>query len=706
MPPRSGDGIIDGYPESFIAFSRRLGRELSPQQCAAVCSIKGPVLLLAVPGSGKTTVLISRLGYMIYGLGIPPESILTMTYTVAATKDMKRRFTSFFGTEHADRVEFRTINGVCEKIIMYYARTEGRKIFDIADDGRASALVRDICREKLGAGPTDNDVVEVRTKLAYARNMMLSDAEADALECGDLPFGDIAREYRARLRAEGLMDYDDQLAYALEILRRRPAVLEHWRRTYPYVCVDEAQDTSKIQHEIIRLLAGDGGNLFMVGDEDQSIYGFRAAYPEALMTFGRDHPGARILVMDRNYRSDANIVACADRFIGSNMRRYDKKMTADRPAVAEPVRIAVRDRGEQYRMLLEAARTAKEQTAVLYRDNASAVPLVDLLDREGIPFRIRGGDYAFFSGRTVTDIRNIIRFAHDTSDARSFMKIYSRLRTGLSRAEAEAACELAGRRKCPVTDALLRVDGLDDGVRDACAVIRRQLARLTRDRAPAALVRIVRELGYGERMKRGSQSVACLQTLELIARHENSALGLARRLDELEALLKGREDGDPARRGPGVPDGAEQDGASGGSPAQTPGRGVPDSAELILTTVHSAKGLEFKNVYIADVLDGIFPSEVPSDADLEAARDEIRRLGRDAPSLPVYDRRVKLYEEERRLFYVAVTRAVDRLYVFSFKGESSVFSDGLFDEGGEENNDIINRPNTGGSPWKTKRRAF
>src|SRR5699024_6569040 len=207
------------------------------------------------------------------------------------------------------------------------------------------------------------------------------------------------RSYQAELKRRGWMDYDDQMVFALQILRAVPAVLAHFQDQYRYLCVDESQDTSKIQHEIIRLLAGRSRNLFLVGDEDQSIYGFRAAFPQALTQFDKGYPDARVLYLEQNYRSTQPIVAAADQFIQRNQNRRPKHMRAVRGAGPQVQEISVYDRREQYRYLRGVAADCTAQTAVLYRDNDSALPLVDLLDRAGIPYRCRQMECLFFTNR-------------------------------------------------------------------------------------------------------------------------------------------------------------------------------------------------------------------------------------------------------------------------------------------------------------------
>ena len=315
----------------FTQWKQAAGLRLDPQQDAAVQAADGPVLLLAVPGSGKTTVLVARLGYLRYVRGVPPECILTMTYTVAAARDMRRRFAALFGEQESRLLEFRTINGVCSRIIRLYERTMGRTAFRLMEDGgQKSALLGELFRGLTGEFASESTLKSLETALTYAKNQMLRGEQLEEVKVEGVDFPAFYRAYGRALRERELMDYDDQMVYALQILRQYPQILQKVQARYSYFCVDEAQDTSKIQHEIIRLLAGRNRNLFLVGDEDQSIYGFRAAFPQALTQFDKGYPDARVLYLEQNYRSTQSIVAAADQFIQRNQNRRPKHMRAVR----------------------------------------------------------------------------------------------------------------------------------------------------------------------------------------------------------------------------------------------------------------------------------------------------------------------------------------------------------------------------------------
>ena len=350
-------------------FDRKYTSQLNPQQLAAVHAVDGAVLLLAVPGSGKTTVLVTRLGYMLCCCGISPDAILTMTYTKAATKEMQKRFVRLFGQDCPQIPEIRTINGVSSKIIDFYTRTHGSgSAFTVVEnEGELAKIVSDLYRELSGEFATQSVIKELRKGIAYVKNMMLGKEDLGELDTGFDQFPELYVQYNLPLRQRRWMDYDDQMIYAKTILENYPDILAHFQDAFPYICVDEAQDTSKIQHAIIQLLARKTGNLFMVGDEDQSIYGFRAAYPDALMQFEQTYPKARVLLMEENYRSTPEILRLANGFIRKNTDRRPKTVRPTRVSGANVHLISAADRTAQYAWLLNVAAHCDGQTAILCR---------------------------------------------------------------------------------------------------------------------------------------------------------------------------------------------------------------------------------------------------------------------------------------------------------------------------------------------------
>ena len=416
---------------------------LDSQQCAAVEATDGPVLLLAVPGSGKTTTLIARLGYLVYGKGVNAANILTCTYTVAATNEMRERFRTKFGDEYADQMEFRTINGICARIISLYEK-QGHTAFElVADDSRRYAIMREVWMADGHAFPAESDLRMMSTAITYVKNQMLTDDEADSVSFntseGNVSIGPIYRSYKQAMRRNQWMDYDDQMVYALTILKKCPAILQQLQTRYQYFCVDEAQDTSKIQHEVIATLASKSRNIMMVGDEDQSIYGFRAACPQALMDFERNWPGAKVLLMEQNYRSTPQIVEAADIFIKQNKTRRDKNMRAHQSAGGEIIIQPCASRLKQYAQLAnmaEEANAEQKQTAILYRNNDTALPIIDELNRRGIEYRAKGVDGLFFTSKIVSDVKDFFQLAKNPDDKTAFLHLYYKMGLYMKRTTA------------------------------------------------------------------------------------------------------------------------------------------------------------------------------------------------------------------------------------------------------------------------------
>ena len=658
---------------TWTEFTSRFPIQLNQQQESAVQSVEGPVLLLAVPGSGKTTVLVTRLGYMIFCKGIAPERILTVTYTVAATKDMAERFACRFGAEMAGRLEFRTINGICARVIQYCSWKSGRTAFSLlTDEKRIAAMLSGIYQRIEHSYPTESDLQNVRTLITFIKNRMLGEEEIRALEKdAEIQLLRIYKAYNAELREHQLMDYDDQMVYAYTMLQRFPWLREHFQQQYPYICVDEAQDTSKIQHAIIALLASRTENLFMVGDEDQSIYGFRAAYPDALLEFEQHHPGARVLLMEENFRSDASIVRAADRFIQKNTLRHEKHMQPARPKQREIREIPLANRKAQYSYLLKVAedctaayaaeRLASDQRrravaadevkeradggsatdalhadrrrssspiAVLYRDHECALPLIDLLERNGVPYRMRNADIGFFTNRVVLDILNIIRLAENPLNTELFMQLYYKLGTYLRKQDAQSIADISQLEGISVWDVALKHGGLNAYTKGKVRAIQTHMRNMLKESAGRAVHRIVEYMGYREYMERSEIKDTKLDILRILADQEDSPRHLVDRLEELRQVLKEKS--------------SERD------------------CPFILSTIHASKGLEYDSVYLLDVIDGVLPAQIPKDLK-KAEKAEL-----------------EAYEEERRLFYVGITRAKDQLYVFTMKTQHSSFCDELF----------------------------
>lgn len=606
----------------FLDFCSRYNLHLNEQQAQAVTAPERAVLLLAVPGSGKTTTLVARLAYMLECQGVRPENMLTMTYTVAASRDMLRRFISVFGEELAAGLEFRTINSVCLSVINRYVYLTGGSSFELLDNNLR--ILSEVWQKvRHGEFPDESALKELQGTIGYIKNMRLRREEIEELQIDKQPAAPLYDGYIELMKSRRLMDYDDQLVYAYTILKRHPDILSEFRARYPVISLDEAQDTSRLQHEIIRLLAGDSGRIFMVGDEDQSIYGFRAAYPEALLNFEKDYRDSRVLLLERNYRATPELVKAADRFIALNPDRREKHMISARESRPSIIRLSLSDRAAQYSYIAKMVQSDPDrETAILYRNNDSSIPLIDMLDRCGIGFRTRQAENLFFTNRTVMGVRDILTLALNPLDEEAFMRVYYKFDLPISRANAEGAVQLCREGKAvSLIEALSRQAVNSDWVKSGLEELVYNFRALAKDSASEALSRLRYSMGYGVYILKSSGDVEHFYLLTSLAAREKDAASFLERLNSLRQLSE-----------------------SGGS----------RDSRLILSTVHSSKGLEYDRVIIIDALDGILPSTA-------APADEKER---------------REYAEERRLFYVAATRAKNELLLFTYQREpKSIFID-------------------------------
>lgn len=585
---------------------------LDAQQQEAVRATDGPILLLAVPGSGKTTTLIARLGYLVIGKGVSPETILTMTYTVAATGEMKDRFAKKFGSQYADKMNFKTINAVCASIIRSY-EWYGHKAFKlVSDEGEISKILTGIWLNVCKKYPTESDIKELRMKITYVKNQMVPKKELDSVTVsssdGTISIKELYEEYVRFMRDSSLMDFDDQLVFSYQILKKNPKILNRFQDKYQYICVDEAQDTSFIQHRIIQMLAEKSRNIFMVGDEDQSIYGFRAAYPKALLEFERTWKDAKVLFIETNYRSTPEIVGTSMDFIRQNKKRRDKKMKAFNPSGAKIDILWAKNRIQQFDMIADIAHDATEPVTFLYRNNDTALPIIDTLDRSGIPYKVRAVDSLFFTNIIYRDVMCIFRLALNPSDGEAFMQIYYKLGLYVKKAVAEEAVAMGGNILFGLKN---QVGKYTKGKLDSIIADFKKIPNL----APANAIDLIYEMGYGDYLEQHGIDSFRLNIMRTLGVREKTIPQFIKRLEYLQKVIRA------------------------GSKT--------DNAKVLLSTIHSAKGLEYDNVVLVDVADGVFPSN-SKDTDIE---------------------------EEKRLFYVAMTRARKKLCIFAFREEESEFTE-------------------------------
>ena len=531
----------------------------------------------------------------------------------------------------AQRLEFRTINGVCSRIISCYEHITGRKAYTLMEQtSQQSSLIGTLYHRLTGEYATESTIKAVQTAITYVKNQMItSEQELAQVEVeGVTDFPALYHAYGQALQQQQKMDYDDQLVYARKILKLCPPVLRQFQARYRYFCVDEAQDTSKIQHAIISHLAQNSGNLFMVGDEDQSIYGFRAAYPQALLHFQEIYPKAQVLYMETNYRSTQEIVSAAQTFIEKNKNRHPKTMVSTGRTGPSIRQVMVQNRTSQYAYLATVAKRATRPIAILYRDNDSAIPLIDLFQRQQISYRCRQVDCGFFTHRVVRDICNIIRFAAQPCNGELFLDLYYKLGAGITRLAAVEAVNRCEGEGVTILEYLSRCTMLSPWSRKQCAALQSHVSYLLQQPAHRAIHRIVHYMGYGRYVEDRGGDLRKAEILEALGFQEATPMDLLARLNDLYQLM---------REGPNT----EQE------------------SVVTLSTIHSSKGLEYPHVILMDVLDGILPK---------------------VPSVPSDHNDFDTYQEERRLFYVAMTRAQDVLWVLSYKTQElpSAFVQELF----------------------------
>lgn len=569
--------------------------------------------MLAVPGSGKTTVLVARVAAQILS-GIPAGKILNLTFSRESARDMGERFGKLFPEMELPR--FSTIHSLCYSILSSYAAQNGRIVPTLTgSDGAptSSQLLREALnrlKNRENAGFIDDeDITDALAAIGLCKNRMLSRKEMGDISCAISGLAELYDAYEAVKSEKGLMDYDDILLYALTFLRKLPDIRTRFQSRYSHINVDEAQDISKVQLEIIRLLTPQGKRLFMVGDEDQSIYGFRGAFPEGILSFEKLFPGGTVCRMEDNFRSRPEILTLCDKFIRLNRERYEKSIRPareSRPNAIIPFQPSNPDRAmERILQSVEALRPG-EHLGILYRNNLSAFPVTDLLRTAEVPFTITSSSIRLirYHVRSVMDIMMLAEHPTDRKRLAALGKLdldetirkqllalpeiqdYPLL---LSRSDDEKSRKLG--------QILREIKGLSPV--DALAVICRKLktgkfflAKVLGDEDPAAALRS----SIFRQFTRRTQTIDQL---------ENKIL-------ELEEYIK-----NPPR---------------------------PANARVHLSTIHSSKGLEYDHLIILDCCDGILPARNTSGTPPEQAR--------------------RAMNEEVRLFYVAATRARETLTLF------------------------------------------
>jgi DNA helicase-2/ATP-dependent DNA helicase PcrA len=603
---------------------------LNPPQQQAVRTLEGPLLVLAGAGSGKTRVIVHRIAHMVEQ-GIAPDHILAVTFTNKAAAEMRERVGGLVGTRVAKSLTVCTFHAFgCDVLRHYVDRLGWPRRFAIADSGDQLALVKRCMREV----KIDDRAFDAKRVLAA-----ISKAKCEGLEPAPKPEGqgddyDLITalafpRYALALKAQGLVDFDDLILLPIRLLREHPAVRDALVRRYRYLLVDEYQDTNRSQLELLVLLAGEAKNVCAVGDDDQSIYSWRGAQVENILSFDRHFHNPREVRLEQNYRSTSAILAAANAVIAKNEDRKPKRLWTAQPGGDLVQLVVCPDEDEEARYVArEIVRLIAEgreprEIAVLYRTNLQARALEEALRAEGLRYELVGGQ-EFFDKREIKDIVAYLKTCSNAQDEVSLLRIVNVPPRGIGDATLERLGAQARARKLSLEEAMRGAAELDDLPRGAAprfaeflALVDRYRRRLRDDPLDEVVAALVDEVGIREAARLSVQSAAAGarrtaavdafvdSVRRYVAREARPSLGAyLRRL----ALVARDDDGGPP------------------------------SSTVTLTTLHAAKGLEWPIVFLCGLEEDLLPH-----AGMQG----------EAQNLP----------EERRLAYVGITRARERLYL-------------------------------------------
>ena len=610
---------------------------LSEVQQKAVTHRDGPMLVLAGPGSGKTMVLTRRVQYLTEYYHIPPGEILVITFTKAAAREMKERYLRLTGSAHT-AVSFGTFHAVFFQILKLAYGYGAEHI--LREEEKYQFLREVVYKQKLEPDDEAELIGSIASEISKVKNDRVKLQEYKATSCNTKSFIAIFNEYDNRLRRSNKIDFDDMLVYCYELLKERKDILGAWQRKFRYILVDEFQDINQLQYDIVRLLAAPEDNLFIVGDDDQSIYRFRGARPEIMLHFEQDYPAAKRVLLDVNYRCSRLIVEGACRVIENNKQRFSKKIRANNQEGPPILHHRFRDQEAEYECVIDKIKTYREKggayrdIAVLFRTNTQPRKLVEELISEGIPFRMRDALPNLYDHWIVRDIFAYLHMAQDMKQGMvkrsDFLQVMNRPKRYLGRECLES--------EFISWEALLAWYDDKPWVCERIEKLEKDL-KLCSHLSPTGALHYIRNIiGYEEYLK---------EYADYKGRKPEDLFGILDELKELSSGFKTLAEWEAhiaVIRAELLKQAREREQNTDG---------------VVLSTMHSSKGLEYRIVFIIDANEGITPHRrVLFEEDME---------------------------EERRLFYVAMTRAKELLYIFSVqklygkKAEQSRFVEELLD---------------------------
>lgn len=606
--------------------------QVSNAQHQAITHGAGPAIVLAGPGSGKTLVITQRVRYLIEAYHVRPQEILVITFTKAAAQEMQSRFQAL---SRQRGVTFGTFHAVFFHILKYAYHYSAANI--LTEEKKYQILQRLLSESGLHFEDEKETLSEIASEISVVKNEQIPLKHYYSKSCPEEVFRGFYRKYEEMHRREGLLDFDDMMTMTYELLTQRADILAAWQRHYRYILVDEFQDINLLQYAILRLLADPERNLFIVGDDDQSIYRFRGAKPEIMLNFPKDYPDAKQIVLDRNFRSVVSVIRAAQLVIRENTKRFAKRAVHVRKGQGQ---VDIREfSGQEHESLYLikkvqeslAGGTPPNEIAVLYRTNQGARPYAERLMEFNIPFEMRDALPNIYEHWIAKDLFAYLHLARERLDRAEFLQVMNRPKRYIARDAIDAKVISLETLRTYYEDKDWMLDRIDRLELDL---------RMLKDMAPYAAVNYIR---YGMNYEEYLQEYA-----------------KARRMkpEELTDILNEIQDG--CRPFKTVEAWYEHLTAYKERLLEQRGKKERDPDAITLATLHSAKGLEFQEVFLVDVNEGTIPHRKASmEADIE---------------------------EERRLFYVGMTRAKDRLHLFYVRErygkrvEPSAFLEPLLEE--------------------------
>jgi DNA helicase II / ATP-dependent DNA helicase PcrA len=597
---------------------------LNPQQRLAVEHGRGPALVLAGAGSGKTRVIAHRIAHLIRNSAARPENILAVTFTNKAAREMRERVQKILGPSRSAEPLIATFHSFCVRLLRREIHHLGyKRDFSIYDTDDQKRLVKQTLEE---IGNSDLTPREILSRISHAKNHGVTPeryAERFPSEiAADVEY--IYEKYNIRLRNTNSLDFDDLLLKSVAVLEKVPELRKYYGDWYSYILVDEYQDTNRPQYELLQLLTSVHNNLFVVGDEDQSIYKFRGADIQNILKFEKDFPGARVIKLEQNYRSSRNILRVAGAVVENNTERKGKTLWTENEGGDVVTCCCLESPREEARLATSHIKSILKDNpdyriAVLYRANFLSRNFEDALTEEGIPYAVVGS-VAFFGRMEVKDLLSYLRVVFNPEDDIALLRILNTPPRGIGSGTIDMLTSAALDKGCSILQAL-REKAQDPQIPGRAAkALQRFLDLMDKWKGLQGTLTIAELL---ETILKDVQYREMLQKQDAAAEAEN-------RLANIEELIRAAAESE--ERGESISDFLDRAALSSELDVLDP------NARVALMTLHSAKGLEFDVVFLAGMEEGLFPhsQSMGSEADIE---------------------------EERRLCYVGVTRARKKLFV-------------------------------------------